>query len=105
MAGAQTLGGLGTAQQDAQLRRLQAQGAVGAEQRGYQQQLLDQAYADFLRQRDYPMEQLGYFSNILRGLPIGLSSTQTTYGQSPGLAQQVIGTGLGALGTYNMLRG
>ena len=98
MAGAQTLGGLGTAQQDAQLRRLQAQGAVGAEQRGYQQQLLDQAYADFLRQRDYPMEQLGYFSNLMRGIPVGLSSTQTTYAAPPSAASQLTGAGLSALG-------
>ena len=97
MAGAQTLGGLGTAQQDAQLRRLQAQSAVGAEQRGYQQQLLDQAYADFLRQRDYPMEQLGYFSNLMRGVPVGLSSTQTAYAAPPSAASQLTGAGLGAL--------
>jgi len=103
MAGAQTLGGLGTAQQDAQLRRLQAQGAVGAEQRGYQQQLLDQAYADFLRQRDYPMEQLGYFSNIMRGVPVGLSSTQTAYAAPPSAASQLTGAGLGALGLSRLM--
>jgi hypothetical protein len=103
MAGAQTLGGLGTAQQDAQLRRLQAQGAVGAEQRGYQQQLLDQAYADFLRQRDYPMEQLGYFSNLMRGVPVGLSSTQTAYAAPPSAASQLTGAGLGALGLSRLM--
>lgn len=103
LAGAQTLGGLGGAQQEAQLRRLQAQGAVGAEQRGYQQQLLDQAYADFLRQRDYPMEQLGYFSNFMRGIPVGLSSTQTTYAAPPSAASQLAGAGLGALGLSRLL--
>jgi hypothetical protein len=103
MAGAQTLGGLGTAQQDAQLRRLQAQGAVGAEQRGYQQQLLDQAYADFLRQRDYPMEQLGYFSNLMRGIPVGLSSTQTSYAAPPSAASQLTGAGLSALGLSRLM--
>jgi hypothetical protein len=103
LAGAQTLGGLGTAQQEAQLRRLQAQGAVGAEQRGYQQQLLDQAYADFLRQRDYPMEQLGYYSNLMRGIPVGLSSTQTTYAAPPSAASQLAGAGLGALGLSRLM--
>lgn len=101
----QTLGNLGQLQQQLDLQRLQAQGQTAGEYRTLAQQQAEQQYADFLRQRDYPMEQLGYFSNILRGLPVGLSSTQTTYGQAPGLAQQVIGTGLGALGTYNMLRG
>jgi hypothetical protein len=63
------------------------------------------AYADFLRQRDYPMEQLGYYSNILRGLPVGLGSTATTYGQPPSVASQVAGLGLGSLGMYNMAKG
>ena len=103
MAGAQTLGGLGTAQQDAQLRRLQAQGAVGAEQRGYQQQLLDQAYGDFLRQRDYPMEQLGYFSNLMRGIPVGLSSTQTAYAAPPSVASQLTGAGLSGLALSRLM--
>ena len=103
LAGAQTLGGLGAAQQESQLRRLQAQGAVGAEQRGYQQQLLDQAYADFLRQRDYPMEQLGYFSNLMRGIPVGLSSTQTTYAAPPSAASQLTGAGLSALGLSRLM--
>jgi hypothetical protein len=103
LAGAQTLGGLGAAQQESQLRRLQAQGAVGAEQRGYQQQLLDQAYADFLRQRDYPMEQLGYFSNLMRGIPVGLSSTQTAYAAPPSAASQLTGAGLSALGLSRLM--
>lgn len=103
LAGAQLLGGLGTAQQESQLRRLQAQGAVGAEQRGYQQQLLDQAYGDFLRQRDYPMEQLGYFNNLMRGIPVGLSSTQTAYTAPPSTASQIAGTGLSALGLSRLM--
>jgi hypothetical protein len=105
MAGSQILGGLGTAQQESQLRRLQAQGAVGAEQRGYQQQLLDQAYADFLRQRDYPMEQLGYFSNLMRGIPVGLSSTQTSYAAPPSAASQLTGAGIGAIGLSRLMGG
>ena len=105
MAGAQTLGGLGSAQQEAQLRRLGAQGQVGAEQRAYQQQLLDQAYGDFLRQRDYPLEQLGYFSNLMRGVPVGLSSTQTAYQAPPSAASQLAGAGIGALGLSRLMGG
>lgn len=93
-----TLADIGTAEQAADLARLQAQSAVGAEQRALEQQILDQRYADFLRQRDYPMEQLGYYSNILRGLPIQLGSTQTTYAQPPSMASQIGGLGLSAIG-------
>jgi hypothetical protein len=99
----QTLGNLGQYQQQANLQRLQAQGAAAGEQRSLQQQYLDQAYSDFLRQRDYQMEQLGQFSNLLRGLPIGLSSTQTAYAPPPSAASQVLGTGLGALGLAKTL--
>lgn len=102
---AQTLGNLGQYQQQMDLQRLQAQAAAAGEQQSQYQKYLDQAYGDFLRQRDYPMEQLGYYSNLLRGLPIGLSSTQTTYATPPSMAQQVLGTGLGALGMYKTLAG
>jgi hypothetical protein len=101
----QTLGQLGQTQQATDLQRLQAQSAAGAEQRALQQQQLDMAYADFLRQRDYPMEQLGYFSNLLRGMPVALGSTQTTYAQPPSMASQVGGLGLAGLGLYNLAGG
>jgi hypothetical protein len=101
----QTLGNLGQFQQIANLQRLQAQGAAAAEQRALQQQYFDQAYADFLRQRDYPMEVLGQYSNLLRGLPMQLNSTQTTYAPPPSMASQILGTGLGALGLYRTMGG
>ena len=99
----QTLGNLGQYQQQADIQRLGAQGAAAQEQRGLQQQYLDQDYADFLRQRDYQMERLGQYSNILRGLPVGLSSTQTTYATPPSFASQALGGGLGALGLARTL--
>jgi hypothetical protein len=51
------------------------------------------------------MERLGYLSNMLRGVPIGLSSTQTTYAQQPSVAAQIGGAGLGAASMYNMFKG
>jgi len=103
LQGAQQMGQLGQAQQQTDLQRLQAQSAAGAEQRGLEQQRLDTAYADFLRQRDYPMEQLGYFSNLLRGLPMQMGSTQTTYAQPPSMASQIAGMGLAGLSMSNLL--
>ena len=50
------------------------------------------------------MEQLGYYSNIMRGIPVGLGSTQTTYAPPPSLASQVGGLGLAGLGLYNLAR-
>lgn len=104
LQGSQQLGQLGAQQQQTDLARIQAQAAAGAEQRQLQQQRLDTSYADFLRQRDYPMEQLGYFSNLLRGVPVQLGSTQTTYAQPPSLASQISGLGLAGLGMYNLAK-
>jgi hypothetical protein len=99
----QTLGNLGQYQQQMDLSRLQAQMSTAAQPQALQQQYLDQAYADFLRQRDYPQEQLGFYSNILRGLPVTPSSTQITYGQAPSVASQIAGAGLGAASIAKLL--
>ena len=104
LQGAQQLGQLGAMEQATDIDRMKMQAAAGAEQQGMQQQLLDTAYADFLRQRDYPMEQLGYYSNLLRGLPVQLGSTQTTYAAPPSMTSQVAGMGLAGLSLSNLLK-
>jgi len=93
-----------TAQQQADLARMGAQMDWGNQNQQQQQSIMDQQYADFLRQRDYPMEQLGYYSSIIHGLPITPNSTSTTYAPPPSLASQVAGAGLTAAGLYNMGR-
>lgn len=104
LQGSQQLGQLGAQQQQTDLARIQAQAAAGAEQRQLEQQRLDTSYADFLRQRDYPMEQLSYFNSLLRGIPVQMGSTATTYAQPPSLASQVGGLGLAGLGLYNLAK-
>lgn len=101
----QTLGNLGQYQQQMDLSRLQAQATAAAQPQQLQQQYLDQQYADFLRQRDYPQEQLGFYSNILRGLPVTPSSTQITYAPKPSVLSQIAGAGLGAASIANLLGG
>ena len=105
LQGAQTLGQLGEGQQAADLRLLQAQQAAAAQDQQLEQRGLYLRYADFLRQRDYPMEQLGYYSNILRGLPIQLGSTATTYAPPPSMLGQLANVGLGAAGISNLYGG
>jgi hypothetical protein len=102
---AQTLSNIGSTQQQADLSRLAAQGNTAAQQQLLLQQQMDMSYADFLRQRDYPMEQLGYYSNLLRGLPVDLNSSQTSYAQPPSVASQLGGIGLGAASLAQMSRG
>ncbi len=102
LQGAQTLGNLGQMQGQTDQARLAQQAETAAQRQNLDQQRLDLSYSDFLRQRDYPMEQLNYLNSIIRGLPVNLSSTQTAYATPPSLASQVGGLGLGALGLYNM---
>jgi hypothetical protein len=102
---AQTLSNIGTGQSQADQARFGMQQSTAAQQQALQQQYLDTAYQDFLRQRDYPAEQMQQYSSLLRGVPVTPSSTTTTYAPSPGIAQQIMGTGLGALGMYKTLGG
>ena len=65
---------------------------------------LDLAYQDFVRQRDYPREQLQFLSSVLRGVPVQ-PSTETTSMQAYNPIQQLLGTGISALGLYKGLGG
>lgn len=102
---AQLLGTLGQYQQQGDLARYGMQQQTAAQQQALNQQRLDQQYQDFLRQRDYPLEMLQQYSSLLRGVPVQLSSTSTTYAPQPGIAQQLLGTGLGAASIYKTFAG
>jgi len=98
LQGANTMGQLGGQEfaQGMDINKLQQQ--VGAQQQALQQQGLTQAYQDFLNQQNYPYKQLGFMSDLIRGLPLGQQSTAQVY-QPPGsLAGQVAGIGMGAYG-------
>jgi hypothetical protein len=101
----QTLSNIGSAQSQADQARFGLQTSTAAQQQAINQQRLDQQYQDFLRQRDYPMEQLQQYSSLLRGVPVTPSSTTSTYGQQPGIGQQLLGTGLGAASIYKTFAG
>ena len=83
------------------LRNLQAAGQI---QRELQQRGLDLGYQDFLRQQAFPREQLGFFSQLLQGLPVTPGTTTATFG-GPSETQQLLGAGIGGVGLYNALRG
>jgi hypothetical protein len=98
LGSASGLGTIGAQQQSTDLARLGAQQASAASQQALTQTQMDTAYQDFLRQRDYPQEQLGFYSNILRGLPVQLASTQQSYQAPPSIGSQMAGLGLAGLG-------
>ena len=106
MVGAQgaQLAKLGQMARDGDVQAAQMLESIGKAQEARQQAGLDIAYEDFVRQRDYPREQLQFYSSILRGVPVQ-PSTETTKFQSYNPVQQLLGTGISALGLYKGLMG
>ena len=94
-----TLGQLGASQQAADVQNINLQNQLGSQQQAYQQNIINQAIQDYATQQQYPLMQLGFMSNMLRGLPMQASTTQQ-YQAQPSGAQQALGLGLGALGAY-----
>lgn len=99
-----TLGQLGQTQFAQQQAINQAQQQVGAVQQAQAQQALDLGYQDFLKQRNYPYQQLAFMSDMLRGLPLS-QSAQQIYTAPPSLGSQLGGLGMAGLGIYGMSGG
>jgi len=81
----------------------QMQGQMGAQQQQQAQRPLDMAYQDFLNQQNYPYKQLGFMSDLVRGMPLGQQSTQSVYAAPPSLMGQLGGLGMGAYGLSKMM--
>jgi len=105
LGAAQLLGGFAPQTQQMALQRIGALGGVGGQRRGFNQAGMDIGYEDFLRQQGYPRQQIGFQSNIIRGLGLQPSQTVSSYAQRPGLFQSTLGAGLGALGLYQGMGG
>jgi hypothetical protein len=94
------LGQLGTAQLGAQQGIIGTQAAQGAAQQAQEQQKINQQIQDYAIQQQYPLMQLGFMSNMLRGLPMQAQTTQL-YQAQPSTMQQ----GIGLLGAGASLMG
>lgn len=100
LAGSELMGKLGAAEQTANLERLKAQAATGAEQQALQQKIDDIKYQQAMEARDWEKSQLQFYSDILRGNVGALGSRTVQYNQAPGIAQQLGGLGIAGLGAY-----
>lgn len=98
-AGLAQLGGQerATGIQDAQLLE-----GIGKQQQGDQQAALDMGYQDFLNQQNFNKDQLGFFSNILQGVPVRPNTTQQNF-QPYNPMQQALGAGITGLSLYRGL--
>lgn len=100
----QGLGQQGALQQQSDLARATALGAFGGTDRSIAQQQIDASYQDQMRALGFPEQQLGSFSNILRGVPLGDTvGTQIQTTPPPSFASQLAGIGLGGLSLFNMM--
>lgn len=101
LSGAGQLGTLGQTQfgQEMGINQLQAQ--YGGQQQQQMQNILNQQYQDFLNYQNYPYKQLGFMSDILRGVPLAQSAS-TIYGQPPSTVSQLAGLGTAAIGAKGL---
>lgn len=90
---ASTLGSLAGQEFGTQKDIIGLQQQAGAQQQQQQQQIINQAIQDYANAQQYPMMQLGFMSNMLRGLPMQSTNTQQ-YVAAPNQLTQ----GIGALG-------
>jgi hypothetical protein len=114
---AQQLGTLGQAQFGQQKDIINALQATGAQRQALNQQKLTQDYEDFLRQKQYPYQQLAYAMEMVKGVP--QQTTQSVYGAPQSMQAQLGGGlmsayglsklfaegGLAGLGVYNLSKG
>jgi hypothetical protein len=100
LQGAGALGNLGATQFGQQTQAIGLQGQMGGVQQQQQQNVLNQQYQDFLNQKQYPYQQLGFMSDTLRGLPLAQTSSATY--QNPSMLSQVAGLGTAAAGAYGL---
>jgi len=105
LGASQQLGGLGLSGQQAEMQRLQQLGQAGASRQAQQQGIYDLGYQQYQDQLGYPRQQLGFYSQILRGLPVTPGTQVSQYQPRPSTAQNILGLGLGGLGLYQALGG
>lgn len=99
----EAFGSLGRAEQAAGLTGASALEAVGQQQQRLDQANLDLAYQDFQAQRDFPQQQVGFLSNIVRGVPYGQSTTSAQTGFAPAYSPSGLSQIAGALSLYGAL--
>jgi len=101
LSGAKSLADIGQTQYGQNMGLLSLQNQFGGQQQQQTQNQLNAEYQDYLNAQNYPYKQLGFMSDMLRGLPLTQQS-QAMYGQAPSMVQQVAGLGITgkALGAF-----
>lgn len=99
-------GALGTIAQDARYKDINAIGSVGDRVQDMNQSNLDMAYQDFVNQRDYQANQLGWLNNLIKGyqMPESKSYSESAPPAGSSYSAPPISSAIGAgLTTYGLL--
>jgi len=96
LTGANTLGNLGNTQYQQNMGVNQLQNQYGLQQQQQSQNILNNQYQDFLNYQNAPYKQMGFMSDILRGLPL-TQQASTMYQTPPSMMSQAVGLGGAAL--------
>jgi hypothetical protein len=94
---AQNLGNLGNTQYNQNMGILGMQNQFGGQQQQQVQNVLNNQYQDYLNYQNYPYKQMGFMSDILRGLPLTQQSS-SVFQTPPSMMSQVAGLGTAAIG-------
>jgi len=97
LTSANALGNLGNTQFQQGMGINALQNQYGLQQQAQMQKDLDTKYQDFLGYQNYPYKQIGFMSDILRGMPLTQTGS-SIYQAPPSTAQTVASLGLGAAG-------
>jgi len=96
MTGAKSLADIGQTQYGQNMGIMNAQNQYGLQQQQQTQNILNNQYQDFLNYQNYPYKQMGFMSDILRGLPL-TQTASSVYQTPPSAISQAVGLGGAAL--------
>lgn len=103
LRGAGAMGTLAGQGEQAKIGDIASMAAAGATLESQKQKNLDVLYQDFLKQQQYPYEQLGFLSQLITGAPKTTTQTTTTPYVQPGPLQQLTGLATSWAGIANQL--
>ena len=97
--------GLGQAQQQMFGQDINQLLGIGSLQQRQQQAGFDVARANELARQALPFQEIGFLSDIFRGVPALQSTMQTTSAPNPSLGSQLLGLGIAGLGAVGQAGG
>jgi len=104
LTSANALGQLGQQQYQQNMGVNALQNQYGLQQQAQMQKDLDTKYGDFQNYQNYPYKQLGFMSDIIRGVPLTQTGS-SVYQAPPSTAQNIASLGLGAAGVSKLWGG